>query len=103
MPSVETISTVFTRNHGNVRATAKELGIARATVRDKLRPTGLMKKPLAGGTKHGTKVEVRKLPSSKAVKRYILTSAQNNTYVHKELLANLEALARHYNAEIIVG
>lgn len=100
--SAEEVSAAFDRNSGNIRATAKELGIARSTVRAKLEPLGKMKKPLAGGTKEGTKTKVAKLPKS-GVSRFILTSAQNNTFVHKELLANLEALGAYYNAEIIVG
>ncbi len=101
--SVDAVAEAFKRNAGNIRATAKELGIARSTVREKLTPLGLMKKPLVGGTKQGTKTEVRPLPSPGEVKRYILTSAQNNTHVHQELLLNLEALAVYYGAEIIVG
>lgn len=100
---VEKVAEVFERNAGNIRATAAELGIARSTVREKLKPLGLMKKPLAGGTKQGTKIEVMSLPAPGSIKRYIITSAQNNTYVHKELLANLEALSDYYNADIIVG
>jgi hypothetical protein len=100
--SSEEVSAAFDRNSGNIRATAKELGIARSSVRRHLTPLGKMKKPLAGGTKLGTKTKAAKLPTS-GVKRFIVTSAQNNTHVHKELLANLEALADFYSAEIIVG
>lgn len=97
------VSAVFIKREGNIRATAKELGISRSSVRRKLAGTKLLKKPLVGGTKEGTKTQVSKLPTTGAVKRFILTSAQNNTHVHEELLANLEALAEHYSAEIIVG
>lgn len=45
----------------------------------------------------------RKLPAPGRVKRYILTSAQNNTYVHEDVWLNLLALASHYDAEVIVG
>ena len=101
--SQEEVAAAFARNAGNIRATAKELGIARSTVRDKLTPLGMMKKPLVGGTKLGVEAEVVKLPKRGGIKRFIITSAQNNTYVHQELLVNLEALAEHYGAEIIVG
>src|SRR6266436_2882273 len=94
---------VFKQNKGNIRATAKELGISRSSVRRKLEGTGALKKPLVGGTKKGTETQTLKLPVPGTVKRFILTSAQNNTHVHEELLANLEALADYYNAEIIVG
>jgi hypothetical protein len=101
--SPEEVSKVFKRTGGNISETSRELGIERSTVREKLANTKLLEKPLAGGTKEGTKIQTYALPTGKNVKRYILTSAQNNTYVHKELLANLEALADYYNAEIIVG
>lgn len=95
---------VYEKNEGNVRATAAELGIERSTVRDRVSKVGRGKvKPLAGGTKIGTETKVVKLPSKGGVKRFILTSAQNNTHVHKELLANLETLALYYGAEVIVG
>lgn len=92
----------YERLGGNVRATAAELGVSRSSVRRRITKAGLGKKPLAGGTKEGTKTQALLLPKT-GVKRYILTSAQNNTYVHMELLENLEALAAHYGAEIIVG
>ena len=99
----ETIAAAFERNAGNIRATAKELGIARSTVRSYLTPLGMMKKPLVGGTKGGTETKISKLPKRGAVKRYIITSAQNNTHVHPEFLLNLGTLAEYYDAEIIVG
>ena len=43
------------------------------------------------------------LPEKGKIKRYILTSAQNNTYVHKAFWANLKAFAEHYHAQIMVG
>lgn len=99
----ELVVEVFNRMKGNIRATAKELGIARSSVRRKLTPLGLMKKPLAGGTVLGTETKVVALPTRGAVKRYILTSAQNNTFVHSGLWSNLLALSDYYEAEIIIG
>jgi hypothetical protein len=32
-----------------------------------------------------------------------LTSAQNNTFVHEDFWKNVEAMAKHYNAQIMVG
>jgi len=43
------------------------------------------------------------LPEAGQVNRFILTSAQNNTKVHKEFWANLKAFAEHYHAKIMVG
>src|SRR5271165_1398908 len=100
--SPEKIAEVFSKNKGNIRATAAELGIERSTVRRKL-PAGLLKKPLSGGTVLGTTSEIKKLPRGKDIKRYILTSAQNNTDVHVNVWENLKALALHYEAEILVG
>lgn len=94
---------VYEKLGGNISATARELGASRSAVRERIAKAGLGKKPLVGGTKEGTKTEVRKLPAKGKINRYILTSAQNNTHVHKELLENLEALADYYKAEIIVG
>jgi hypothetical protein len=94
---------VYEKNGGNIRATAIELGIARSSVRRRVAKVGLGKKPLAGGTRHGVKAKVEKLPVSGEIKRFILTSAQNNTYVNEEFLDNLEALSDYYDAEIIVG
>jgi hypothetical protein len=99
----DVVAASFERNGGNVRATSKELGISRHTVRRIITPLGLMKKPLASGTIDGTKAEKQKLPVKGEVRRYVLTSAQNNTYVHESAWRNLNALAKHYNAEIIVG
>jgi hypothetical protein len=101
--SVEEVSAVYEATGGNIRQTAKKLGISRSSVRRILEGTGIMKKPLVGGTKGGTETQVRPLPKKGEVNRYILTSAQNNTHVHAELLANLKALANHYGAAIIVG
>jgi len=80
---------VYTRLGGNIRATAKEMGLSRACVRDRVKKVGLGKKPLAGGTRSGIEAKIKKLPAKGKIKRYILTSAQNNTYVNTDLLINL--------------
>ena len=43
------------------------------------------------------------LPPHGKVKRYILTSAQNNTNVHKQLWENLIEFAKHMDAEVLVA
>ena len=93
----------YERNAGNIRATAKELGISRSSVRRKLAPLGKLDKPLVAGSIEGTKSVKSALPKKGEVRRYILTSAQNNTYVHDSAWENLLTLADYYNAEIIVG
>lgn len=92
----------YERHAGNVSAVSRELGINRSTVRHHLRKAGIgpEDKPLAGGKLEATKVEQRSVPRT-GVKRYILTSAQNNTYVNEAVWNNLMALAEHYQAEVL--
>lgn len=101
--SIEEVSEAFERNKKSVRATSKELGISRSSVRRKLASTGLMGKPLSGGSILGTETVKKSLPPAGEIYRYILTSAQNNTDIHEGVWANLKALAKFYKAEILVG
>lgn len=55
------------------------------------------------GSIGGRTREVRPLPLPGEVRRYVLTSAQNNTRVHEAVWLNLLALASHYGAELMVG
>ena len=91
------------KKFGTKLRTAEALGVTRSTVRRRLEKAGVKDKPLAGGTRYGTKTKKMRLPKEGEIKRYILTSAQNNTHVNDDLLDNLETLAKHYSAEIIVG
>jgi hypothetical protein len=59
-------------------------------------------KPLAGGQLK-SREERAALPNTKEVKRYILTSAQNNTHVHGAFWENVLAFAKHHDAQIFVG
>ena len=93
---------LYSKHAGNTAAVAREMGIYRSTVYKHLKSAGVMaKKPLAGG-KRQAKIHKENLPTS-GIKRYILTSAQNNTYIHKEFWENLTAMAKHYDAQIMVG
>lgn len=60
-------------------------------------------KPVSGGHLEGTKVVKAKLPPAGEIKRYIVTSAQNNTKVNRALWLNLVAMSAYYQAEILVG
>lgn len=94
----------YKRNGGNVRATAKELGIGRPTVDKKIREAGISKdKPLAGGTADIRTPKRLPLPKKGKVKRYLLTAAQNNTHVHDAFWRNLNAFAAEFDAEIHVS
>lgn len=99
----ETIVATYQKNNGSIRATAIELGIARRTVQRHIIAAGLGKKPLVAKGRIKVKAEVVELPSEGRVKRFLLTSAQNNTKVHEKFWENLLALAKFYKARIMVG
>jgi len=56
-------------------------------------------KPIASGTLYDHHKSIAKLQG----KRFILTSAQNNTFVHEKFLQSLETMAADVGAQIIVG
>ena len=85
------------------RAVAKELNLPRSTVRHHQKFIDAAPLPLAQGDTRGLKTAKRSLPRGGHVKRYILTSAQNNTYAHEAAWANLVALAEYYGAEITIS
>lgn len=97
-----TVVALFNKFSGNIAAVSREMGISRSSVRRNLAAVGMGKKPLAGGKRHAAPTETS-LPSAGQVKRYILTSAQNNTHVHSSFWENLKAMATHYDAQILVG
>ena len=99
----ERITELYSKHGGNVAAIAQEMGLARGTVHHHIEKMGGIKRPLAAGSVKGTVEEQAKLPTKNHVKRYILTAAQNNTFVNKPFWNNLKALAAHYDAEILVG
>jgi hypothetical protein len=92
----------FTKLNGNIAAVSREVGCSRSSVRRNIAKVGMGKKPFAGG-KRKVKIHQADLPKTGGVKRYIITSAQNNTYVHPEFWLNVKTLAAHYSAEILVG
>ena len=115
----ETILHAFQKFNGNVSKAAEYLNIPRRNFRyyisrgyvDEVAPNLPDRKrqwqreevkPNIDGQIHTTPVKALDLPEKKT-KRYILTSAQNNTYVNEEYWKNLIALKNHYKAELIVG
>ena len=89
---------------GTILGTAKKLGVSRPTVRRWLRAMGAYsERPVLAGRINEREVETRPLPGHGEIKRYLLTSLQNNTKLHHRVWTNLLALAEHYNAEILVG
>jgi len=91
------------QKHGTVSGAAREMGLTRATVQKHLRKAGANKKPMAAGKLSARPDRRVALPRGAAVKRYICTSAQNNTRVNDEFLTALQALASHYEARLLVG
>lgn len=60
-------------------------------------------KPFAQGEVHGKPTFKQPLPAKGEVKRYILTSAQSNTYVHEQFFDNLLVYAEYLDAEVMVS
>lgn len=83
----------YRRNEGNKRATARELGVDKDTIRKCLALYGADTKPVVGGTVRTLKHNVLPLPPKGKVFRYLLTSAQSNTKAFVPFLRNLEAYA----------
>lgn len=86
---------------GNISAMSRELGVKRQSLSPRVRTLGL-DRPLVAGQVLASRVAQRGLPE-KGVRRYILTSAQNNTHVHTPVWENLLALRDHYEAELLVS
>lgn len=95
------VAELYSKHAGNTAAIAREMGLVRSTVWEHLKLLGI-KKPIAGG-KRQAKAHKESLPTSGNIKRYILTSAQNNTYIHTDFWKNLKAMAQHYSAQILIG
>lgn len=106
--------------HGGIRPAARALGIAESTLRCRMKKWGgPTPAPLP---EHAFVPDASTFPSHigekgvetvdcwadqevhrPGVRRYILTSAQNNAEVHEPFLRNLEALASKLGAQILVG
>ena len=59
--------------------------------------------PVFTGETHVKKLREFKVPKTGEIKRYIFTSAQNNTKLHEGLWNNLLALAAYYDAELHIS
>ena len=89
------------------RQIAKMLGISRSSVDDFVNKKSYTSfwesydngKPIASGVLHSPELDRQTLIG----KRFVFTSAQNNTYVFKEFLESLETYCEYNDAELIVG
>lgn len=100
--------TVYVQCRGSTRATAKELGKSRQCITDRLRDfmqrTGIdVDATTLTGNIHSFESVDYALPKKGKVKRYVVTTAQNNTYIHEAFWRNLKAYAARVDAKIIVG
>ena len=98
----------FVNARGNMRETARRLGISRGAVKYRLdraaTELGLVfDKPVSGGIIAKPPTKKMPLPKLGEVARYIITSAQNNTDAHVPFFENLVAYAEEIGAQVMVG
>lgn len=72
---------------------ARELRVDKETVYKCLELYGMANKPLVGGSVRALRHNIVELPEAGKVKRFLLSSAQNNTKVFAPFLRNMEAYA----------
>lgn len=91
---------------GNKSAAAKARGLPRKTYADRLTVAesklGITLGRVADGRIEQADHEQRELPAEGEVARYVMTSVQNNTYLHPGWI-NLKAYADFLEAEFLVG
>lgn len=98
---------VYLRHGKKIMPAAAELGLARDTLSKSMKHAvaeGLLDpKVKVKGRVHAVK-EVRwATPKAGKIKRYLLTSAQNNTKLHRPFWENLKAYAGRFDAQLVVG
>lgn len=98
---------VFSSYGYNSHRGAEAEGVAEPTFRHRWKQAmqrfGYTIPETRAGSVHGTPMRKMPRPADGEVRRYIITSAQSNTSVHDETWASLLALAKHYNAELLVS
>lgn len=98
----EHILEAYIRLGGNISAVSRELGLARSTVREHARKLEILDRPISEGRLQAQANERRPVPDV-GIKRYLLTSAQNNTKVNFKAWTSLLAMREYYDAELLVG
>lgn len=105
MKKRDKIVQLFEELNGNISAIAREVGLERSTVRWHLKRAGAYdrtEETIIEGEATPQAPDVFEVPSE-GVRRYVFTSAQNNTRIHRPFWDNLQALVAHYDARLIVG
>lgn len=101
----------FITHGGNRTKAAQSRGLPRMTFNDRItmaeKRLGIVLRKMADGKIEGTAHAAYELPPEGEIKRYILTSAQNNTFLHPGWI-NLKAYSDYLNGfgagcEFIVG
>lgn len=88
---------------GDVSKTARYLGVQRSSILSHLEKVGYRSK-FAGGSFEGENLEQKRaLPADGVIARYILTSAQSNTYLADAVWDSLLSVKKYYNAELLVS
>lgn len=98
---LERVVSLVAGNGGNVAETARAMGVARSTIRERLDMADRL--DIRPGKTGATKAVVRPVPSKGYVSRYILTCAQADTKLHEPTWRALLKLAKHYRAELMVS
>jgi hypothetical protein len=88
----------------NQSAAARSMGVPRTTLQhylDMAKSRGMVQE--RGGRLEPMETSPWVQPAKGKVKRYLCTSAQDGTKVHAEWWKNILAIAKHYDAEILVS
>lgn len=88
---------------GNISAAARNLGLARPTLENRLRAAQLRTDIKPQGRTKTLQARKLPLPVEGQVNRYILTCAQSGTKLHEPTWNALQALAAHYGARVFVS
>ena len=102
MATREQVVESWERLDHNIGRVAAELGISRSGVYHHLQKAGKKRPEMRGKVEERRTIRFTRPPKGE-VRRYILSSAQNNTKPNARVWANLLELADFYGAEVLLG
>lgn len=102
MPTKEETLEKWEELGGNVTATAKYFKVGRSQIQRQLKKMGIVK-PAFDGRIHDMKIKKMPKPKRGVVKRYLITSCQNNSKVFDKFWDNLLKLREYHDAEILIS